>query len=227
MHLNLFLNNSNKHNVPLGSFVMIGRSCATLPWDLVKQFSIIVGRTCSVIFHNNNPATVIEFFLPIQEYLPGHHIPDIHAHACDDIMELVKTEQRATISNEDIFDLAFALNPGFIDKKTNIVFLGMENMFLCHYKWSDASQKMHSIADLISFLVTVVCLNGCPNSIKDMFPKPVFESLGLIQEHCRHVLCRYLERQENFCHFTQEFNFPQDVWEYLCDHFHKHCVEMT
>jgi len=206
---------------------MIGRSCTTLPWDPVKQFSIIVGRTCSDIYYNNNPATVIEFFLPIQEYLPGHHIPDIRAHACEDIKELVKTEQRATISNEDIFDLAFVLDPGFIDEKTNVVFLGMENVFLCRYKWSDASQKMHSMADLISFPVVVLRLNGCPNSIKDTFPKHVFESIGLIQEHCRRVLCRYSERQGNFCHFTQEFNFPQDVWEYLCDRFHKHGVEMT
>jgi len=215
MRSNLFLNNSNEQNVPLGSFVMIGRSCTTLPWDPVKQFSIIVGRTCSDIYYNNNPATVIEFFLPIQEYLPGHHIPDIHAHACEDIMELVKTEQRATISNEDIFDLAFVLDPGFIDEKTNIVFLGMENMFLCHYKWSDASQKMHSIADLISFLVTVLRLNGCPNSIKDTFPKHVFDWIGLIQEHCQRVLCHYSERQGNFCHFTLEFNFPQ-VFGNIC-----------
>ncbi len=227
MRSNLFLNNSNEQNVPLGSFVMIAQSCATLPWDPIKQFSSIVGRTCSDIFHNNHPATVVEIFLPMQEYLPGHHVPDMHAHACEDIKELVKTEKRATICNQDISDLAFVLDPTFIDEKTNIVFLGMENVFLCRYEWSDESQKMHSIVELVSFPVAVLRSNGCPNSIKDTFPKRVFEWIGLIQEHCRRVLCRYSERQGNFCHFTQEFNFPQDVWEYLCDRFHKQGVEMT
>jgi len=180
MRSNLFLNNSNEQNVPLGSFVMIGRSCSTLPWDPIKQFSSIFGRTCSDIFHDNNPATVVEIFLPMQEYLPGHHVPDMHAHACENIKELVKTEKRATISNQDISDLAFVLNPKFIDEKTNIVFLGMENVFLCRYEWSDDSQKMCSIVELVSFPVAVLHSNGCPNSIKDMFPKHVFEWIGLI-----------------------------------------------
>jgi len=150
----------------------------------------------------------------------------MYAHACEDIMELVKTEHTEKISNEDILDLAFILDPGFIDEKTNIVFLGMESVFLCHYEWSDASQKMHNIVDLKSFPVTAMHSNGCPNSIKDSFPKRVFDWIGLIQEHCRHVLCRYSERQGNFCHFTQDFNFPQDVWDYLCDCFHRNGVEM-
>jgi len=226
MPSNLFLNNSNDQNVPIGSFVLIQRSCKTLPWEPLKQYSSIVGRTCSDIIENNAPATLIEFFLPMQEYLPGHHVPDMYAHACEDIMELVKTEHTATISNEDILDLAFVLDPVFIGEKTNIAFLGMENVFLCRYEWSDASQKMHNIDDLKSFPVTAMRSNGCPNSIKDSFPKRVFDWIGLIQEHCRHVLCRYSERQGNFCHFTQDFNFPQDVWEYLCDHFHRNGVEM-
>jgi len=74
------------------------------------------------MFQNSDPATLVEFFLPMQEYLPGHHVPDIYAHACEDIKELVKTEHSAAISNEDISDLAFVLDPGFIDEKTNIVF---------------------------------------------------------------------------------------------------------
>ncbi len=178
------------------------------------------------MFQNHDPATLVEFFLPVQEYLPGHHVPDMYARACEDIKELVKTEHSAAINNEDILDLAFVLDPGFIDEKTNIVFLGMENVFLCRYEWLCASQKMHNFVDLKSFPVTVMRSNGCPSTIKDSFPKRVFDWIGLIQEHCRRVLCRYSERQGNFCHFTQEFNFPQDVWEYLCDRFHKNGVEM-
>jgi len=158
----------------------------TVPWDPVKQFSGIVGRTCSDIFHNN-PATVVEFFLPMQDYLPGHHVPDIYAHACEDIKELVKMEKRATISNEDILDLAFVLHPGFMDGKTNMYFLGWKTCFFAGT--NGASQKMHS--NLVSFLVTVMGLNGCPNRIKDTFPKHVFDWIGLIQEHCHHGLCHY------------------------------------
>jgi len=226
MRSNLFLNNSSDQNVPIGSFVLIQSSCASLPWHPVKKFSSIVGRTCSDIFRANDPATLIEFFLPIEEYLPGHHIPDMSARACEDIKEVVKTEHKATISNQDIVDLAFVLEPGFVDEKTNIVFLGMENAFLCRYEWSEAAHKMRKIADLQSFPPTVMRSNGCPNSIKDAFPKRVFDSIGLIQERCRRVLCRYSERQGNFCHCTEDFNFSQDVWEYLCDRFYRCGVVM-
>jgi len=146
MCFNLFLNNSSDQNLPIGSFVLIQSSCAILPWHPVKKFSSIVGRTCSDIFWVNDPATLIEFFLPIKEYLPGHHIPDMSACACEDIKEVVKTEHKAAISNQDIVDLAFVLEPGFVDKKMNIVFLGMENAFLCHYEWSEAAHKMRKIA---------------------------------------------------------------------------------
>jgi len=78
---------------------------------------------------------------------------------------------------------------------------------------------MHNIVDLKSFPVIVMCSNGCPNSIKDLFPKHVFDWIGLIQEYCWHVHCYYSERQGNFCHFMQEFNSPQVIWEYLCDCF--------
>ncbi len=199
----------------------------TLPWDPVKQYSSIVGRTCSDISRINNPSTLIEFYLPFQEYLPGHHIPDMSAHACEDIQEIVKTEYSGTVSNQDIVDLAFVLQPTFVDGKTNIVFLGMANAFICRYVWCTRSKKLQSIADLTSFPMTEMRVNGCPNSIKDTFPKRVFDWIGLFQECCRHVLCRYSERQGNFCHYTEEFNFPQDVWEYLCDRFFRNGVQMT
>jgi len=227
MRSNLFLNDSNEQNVPLGSFVLIRSSCSTLPWDGMRTFSSIVGLTCTDIFQANEPATLIELFVPLQEYLPGHHIPDMSARACENIKELVKTEHKATVSNEDVIDLAFVLDPGFIDKKTNIVFLGMENVFLCRYEWSVACHNICTIENLKSFPVTALRSNGCPNSIKDTFPRRVFDCIGLMQERCRRVLCRYSERQGNFCHFTQEFNFPQDVWEYLCDRFHRRGVVMT
>ncbi len=111
-------------------------------------------------------------------------------------------------------------------RKRTLFFFGMENVFLCRYEWLGASQKMHNFVDLKSFPVTVMRSNGCPSTIKDSFSKHVFDWIGLIQEHCQHVLCHYSERQGNFCHFMQEFNFPQDVWEYLCDWFHKNGVEM-
>jgi len=172
------------------------------------------------IFQANEPATLIELFVPLQEYLPGHHIPDMSAHACEDIKELVKMEHKAKISNEDVMDLAFVLDPGFIDEKTNIVFWGMKNVFLCQYEWSGACQKICIMDNLKSFPVTAMHSNGCPNSIKDTFPRHVFDCIGLMQEHCWRVLCWYSERQGNFCHFMQEFNFPQDIWEYLCNCFH-------
>jgi len=81
------------------------------------------------MFQNHDPATLVEFFLPVQEYLPGHHVPDMYARACEDIKELVKTEHSAAINNEDILDLAFVLDPGFIDEKTNIVFWGWKMCF--------------------------------------------------------------------------------------------------
>jgi len=197
----------------------------TLPWDPRKQFSSIVGRTCSDVSRMNDPSMLVEFYLPLQEYLPGHHIPDVSAHACEDIEEIVKTEYIGTVSNQDIVDLAFVLDPTFVDGKTNIVFLGMVNVFICRYVWCAKLKKLQSI-DLQSFPVTEMCV-GCPNSIKDTFPKRVFDWIGLFQERCRHVLCRYSERQGNFCHYTEEFNFPQDVWEYLCDRFHQNGVQMT
>jgi len=49
MHSNLFLNGSNDQNIPLCSFVVIWSTCATLPLDLLKKFSIIIGWTCSDI----------------------------------------------------------------------------------------------------------------------------------------------------------------------------------
>ncbi len=102
--------------------MLIQRSCSTLPWDPIKQFSSIVGQTCTKIFWFNDPATLIELFAPLQKYLPGHHIPDMSAHGCKDIKELlVQTKHSATISNEDVLDLAFVLDPGLIAKKTNIV----------------------------------------------------------------------------------------------------------
>jgi len=110
--------------------VLIQSSCSTLPWDPIKQFSSIVGQTCTKIFWFNDPATLIELFAPLQKYLPGHHIPDMSAHVCKDIKELlVQTKHSATISNEDVLDLAFVLDPGFIAKKTNIVLLGMESIY--------------------------------------------------------------------------------------------------
>jgi len=228
MRSNLFLNNSTDQNVPLGSFVLIQTTCVTLPWYPSKHFSSVVGRTCSDIVRiNTDPATLIEIYLPMQEYLPGCHTPDMSARACEDIQELVKTEHCATVSNKDIIDLAFVLEPVFIDIKTNIVFLGMTNAFLCRYEWLPASEKLHVIADLRSFPLTVSRSNGRPNSIKDTFPKRVFDWIGIFQERCRRALCRYSERQGNFCHFTDEFHFPQDVWEYLCDRFDRLGVHLT
>jgi len=69
--------------------------------------------------------------------------------------------------------------------------------------------------------------NGCLNNIKDMFPKLVFDWIGIFQEHSWHVLCQYSEGQGNFCHYTEEFNFLQDVWAYLCDCFYQHGILMT
>jgi len=122
MRSNLFLNNSYEQNILFYTFVLIQKSCDTLPWDPIKQFSNIVGRTCSDILQINDPATLIEFFLPLKEHLPEHHIPDMSAQACKDIQELVKTEHSGAVSNQDIVDLAFVLDPTFIDGKTNIVF---------------------------------------------------------------------------------------------------------
>jgi len=59
------------------------------------------------------------------------------------------------------------------------------------------------------------------------FPKCVFDWIGLFQECCHCVLCQYSERQGNFCHYAEEFNFPQDVWEYLCNCFYQHGIQMT
>jgi len=81
----------------------------------------------------------MEFYLPIREYLPGVHIPDMSAHACEDIWEVVKTEYSSAISNKDVVDIVFVLDPVFIHEKTNIVFLGMENAFICRYKWCSNS----------------------------------------------------------------------------------------
>jgi len=67
---------------------------------------------------------MVEFFLPMQEYLPGHHVPDMYVHACEDIKEPCEDGERATISDDNILNLEFVLDPGFIDEKTNIVFLG-------------------------------------------------------------------------------------------------------
>jgi len=125
----------------------------------------------------NDPSTLVEFYLPLQEYLPGHHIPDVSAHACEDIEEIVKTEYIGTVSNQDIVDLAFVLDPTFVDGKTNIVFLGMVNAFICCYVWCAKLKKLQSI-DLQSFPVTEMHV-GCPNSIKDTFPKCVFDWIGL------------------------------------------------
>jgi len=177
----------------------------TLPWDPRKQFSSIVGRTCSDVSRMNDPSTLVEFYLPLQEYLPGHHIPDVSAHACEDIEEIVKTEYIGTVSNQDIVDLAFVLDPTFVDGKTNIVFLGMVNVFICRYVWCAKLKKLQSI-DLQSFPVMEMHVS-CPNSIKDTFPKHVFDWIGLFQEHCHCVLCRYLERQGNFCQYTEETIF--------------------
>jgi len=85
----------------------------------LDKYSNIVGRTCSDISQSNDPATLIEFYLPIQEYLPGQHIPDISAHGCT---EVVKTAYSGLVSNKDVLDLAFVLDPAFIDGKTNIFF---------------------------------------------------------------------------------------------------------
>jgi len=103
----------------------------------------------------------------------------------------------------------------------------MENAFVCRYEWCHNSKQLQTLADLQSFPATMICHNGCPNSTKDTFPKRVFDCIGLVQEWCRRVLCRYSERQGNFCQFSEEFNFPQDVWEYLCDHFYQKGVQMT
>jgi len=199
----------------------------TLPWDPLFKCSIIIGQTRSNVNHNDDPATLVEFYLPIKEYLPAIHIPDISAHACEDIRELVKTEYSGTVSNNDVLDLAFVLDPVFIDAKTNIVFLGMSNAFICRYKWCSITKQLQSIENLQSFPATLIRSNGCPRSIKDTFPKRVFDWIGLIQECCRRVLCRYSERQGNFCHFSEEFNFPQDVWEYLCDRFFWNGIQLT
>jgi len=184
MRSNLFLNSSNEQNIPLCSFVLIRSTCATFPWDPLKEFSSIIGRTCSGISNeSNNPATLVDFYLPIQEYLPGIHIPDMSVRACEDIRELIKMEHSGTISNKDVLDLAFVLNPAFIDAKTNIVCLGMANAFICRYEWcSDSSQQLRMIADLSSFPDPLIRSNGCPNSIKDTFPKHVFDWIGLFQE---------------------------------------------
>jgi len=55
------------------------------PWDTSKKFSSIIGQTCSDVFHCDDPATLIEYYLPIQEYILGIHLPEVSAHACDDI----------------------------------------------------------------------------------------------------------------------------------------------
>ena len=163
------------------------------PWDTSKKFSSIIGRTCSDVFHSDDPAALIEYYLPIQEYIPGIHLPDVSAHACDDIRELVKTKYTGTISNKDVLDLAFILKPAFIEGKTNIVFFGMANAFICRYEWCSISKQLRSIDDMQSFPKALIRLNGCPNSIKDTFPKRVFDWIGLFQECCWHVLCRYSE----------------------------------
>jgi len=227
MHSNLFLNSSIEQNIPLSSFILIRSTCATLPWDPLNKFSRIIGRTCSDIFQSEDLATLIEYYLPIKEYLPGIHIPDGSAHACDDIQEVVKTKYTGTVSNKDILDLAFILEPAFIEGKTNIVFFGMANAFICRYEWCSDSKQLRSINDLHSFPTALSRSNGFPNSIKDTFPKHVFDWIGLFQERCRHVLCQYSERQGNFCHYSEEFNFPQDVWEYLCDCFHQNGVQLS
>jgi len=137
MQSNLFLNNSYDQNIPLYSFLLIKKSCVTLPWDLIKQFSSIIGQTCLDISWINNPSALVEFYLPLQKYLPGyHHIPHMSAHACKDIQEVVKIKHSCgTVSNWDSIDLAFVLGPTFIDGKTNIVFLQMVNEIICHYVW--------------------------------------------------------------------------------------------
>ena len=115
------------------------------------------------------------------------------AHACEDIQELVKTEYSGSVSNKDVQDIAFVLDPAFIDGKTNIVFLGMANAFLCRYEWCNKACQLQTVADLRSFPATLIRSNGCPNSIKDTFPKRVFDWIGLFQERCQCVLCRYSE----------------------------------
>ncbi len=85
MHSNLFLNSSIDQNIPLSSFIIIQSTCATFPWNILKKFSSIIGQTCSDVFHCDDPATLIEYYLPIQEYILGIHLPEVSAHACDDI----------------------------------------------------------------------------------------------------------------------------------------------
>jgi len=75
--------------------------------DVTMMGSSIVGQTCFDMSQGNDPAALIEFYLPIQEYLPGQHVPNISAHACKDIQELVKTEYSGSVSNKYVKDLAF------------------------------------------------------------------------------------------------------------------------
>jgi len=93
----------------------------------------------------------------------------------------MKTEYSAAISNKDVLDLVFVLDLAFIDVKTNIIFLGMENAFLCHYKWCSSLKELQHTDNLQSFPATLIQRNGCPNSIKDAFPKHVFDWAGLFQ----------------------------------------------
>jgi len=157
---NLFLNNSHDQNIPLYSFMLIQKSCLLLPWDPLKNYSSIVGQTCSDISQSNDPSTLIEFYLPIQEYLPEQHVPDMSAHACKDIVEVVKTEYSGSVSNKDVLDLVFVLDPAFIDGKTNVVFVGMAFAFLCQYEWCSKSHHLCSIADIWSFPAPLMHSNG-------------------------------------------------------------------
>jgi len=139
---------SNDQNIPLSSFVLIQSSCVTLPWDPLKIYSFIIGQTCLHISQDDDPATLIGFYLPIQEYLPRQHVSNMSAYACKDIQEFVKTEYYGLVSNKYVQDLAFVLDVAFIDGKTNIVFLGMANVFLCCYEWCNKSSQLQSIAGL-------------------------------------------------------------------------------
>jgi len=87
---------------------------------------------------------LIEFYLPIEEYLPRQHVPDMSAHGWKDIAEVVKTEYSDLVSNKDVLDLVFVLDPAFIDGKTNIIF----------WEW-----QMHffvSVASLASYAVLLI-----------------------------------------------------------------------
>jgi len=208
-----------------GHFVVIDNRSEDLPWlesaqharisfindevPMRSSFSCIVG--CIQGRSEMMGRTRVEFFLPINEFIPSHlnSSMSISSGPCTAIKELIKTPFVACIKDADVSDMAFVFMPPFLENSTHAVVLGMVNVFIYRFEYRNSNEIHEEILHFPPFVVS--------DLFDDPFPKRVWDGIVVIQELCRSILSAYSAKQGDYYRMTKKVNFPSDVWTYISD----------